>query len=358
MHTAHTRTSETTGTATPRMRLGLVGCGRVSRCHFDAIARFEQQLQLAAVCDNSLDKAQEHALRHGGVDCLAFNRYSDMLEQAALDMVILCTPSGQHAQQTVMAAASGLHVVCEKPMATNLEDAQRMMAACEQADRRLFIVMQNRYNPTLQLLRRAIADNRFGQINLIQINVFWHRSQSYYDQAAWRGTFAGDGGALMNQASHYVDLLHWLFADVLGDVHRQQAFTATLERDIEAEDTCVLNFRWEKGALGTMSVTTLTYPEDFEGSITILGKKGTVRLAGKALNHFTQWQFADSRDYDSQVEQTSYETDSVYGFGHSEYYRDMLHRLHSGTADTAGDDCQLAYKALQIICAAYAAPAG
>lgn len=337
-------------------RVGLLGCGRVSRCHFDAISKLAEHVQLAAVCDNNLEKAETYAREFGGVDCLAFDNYADMLVQASLDLVVICTPSGQHAEQTIMAAQHGAHVVCEKPMATNLEDAQRMVQACETAGKRLFVVMQNRYNPTLQLLKHAISDGRFGQVNLVQINVFWHRSQSYYDQAAWRGTFVGDGGALMNQASHYVDLLHWLFADVLGDVQRQQAFTATLERDIEAEDTCVLNFRWEKGALGTMSVTTLTYPEDFEGSITILGKQGTVRLAGKALNQFTEWKFADERDYDADVKTTSYETDSVYGFGHSEYYRDILQRLRTGTIDDA-NDYKLAYKALQIICAAYAQPA-
>lgn len=339
-------------------RVGLLGCGRVSACHFDAIKHWAKDLALVAVCDNSLDKAQQWAESHGAVDaqgenaCHAFDNYEVMLTQAKLDLVVICTPSGQHAEQAVLAAQHGAHVVCEKPMATNLADAQRMMQACEEAGTRLFVVMQNRYNPTLQLLKQAIDAQRFGAIHLVQINVFWHRHQSYYDQAAWRGTYVGDGGALMNQASHYVDLLHWLFSEQLGAVNQVQSMSATLARDIEAEDTCILNVSWEKGALGSVAVTTLTYPEDLEGSITILGERGTVRLAGKALNRFTQWQFDATHSTDELVEQTNYETDSVYGFGHTQYYETVVSRLREQQF-VDQDDFLFAYNALEVICSVY-----
>ena len=162
----------------------------------------------------------------------------------------------------------------EKPMATRWKDGIAMVHACDDAKVRLFIVKQNRRNATIQLLKRAIDEKRFGRIHMVQVNVFWTRPQAYYDSAKWRGTWEMDGGAFMNQASHYIDLLDWL----IGPVADVQAMTGTLARDIEVEDSGVLNVRWRHGALGSVAVTMLTYPKNLEGSITIIGEKGTVRL--------------------------------------------------------------------------------
>jgi UDP-N-acetyl-2-amino-2-deoxyglucuronate dehydrogenase len=271
----------------------------------------------------------------------------DMLKKEALDLVALCTPSGLHPEQAILAARQGVHVVTEKPMATRWNDGIRMVRACDEAGVRMFVVKQNRRNTTLQLLKRAVSEKRFGKIHLVQLNVFWTRPQSYYDQGnGWRGTWEFDGGAFMNQASHYVDLLEWL----VGPVEKVQAMTSTM-RDIEVEDTGVWNVKWRNGALGSMSVTMLTYPKNMEGSITILGEHGTVRVAGVAVNDIQVWEFADSRDYDSQVRDASYDTTSVYGHGHPLYYRNVVEVMR-GDAEPETDGRE-GLKSLELLIAAY-----
>jgi UDP-N-acetyl-2-amino-2-deoxyglucuronate dehydrogenase len=205
-------------------------------------------------------------------------------------------------------------------MATRWEDGKRMVQACDDAGVRLFVVKQNRLNATLQLLRRAIQKNRFGRIYLAVINVFWTRPQSYYSSASWRGTWELDGGAFMNQASHYVDLLDWL----LGPVESIQAYTATLAREIEAEDTGVASIRWRSGALGSINVTMLTWPKNLEGSVTIIGETGTVRLGGVAVNEIQHWEFAEADEDDARIKDASYAATSVYGFGHPAYYDNVI----------------------------------
>jgi UDP-N-acetyl-2-amino-2-deoxyglucuronate dehydrogenase len=222
-----------------------------------------------------------------------------------------------------------------------------MVAACDAAGVRLFVVKQNRRNATLQLLKRAVEEDRFGRIYMASLNVFWTRPQEYYDSAKWRGTWEFDGGAFMNQASHYVDLLDWL----IGPVESVQAYTATLARDIEVEDTGVLAVRWRSGALGTMSVTMLTYPKNLEGSITILGEKGTVRVGGLAVNEIQHWEFADKRPEDDKVREASYATTSVYGFGHPLYYENVLRTLR-GEAEPETDGRE-GLKSLELLIATY-----
>lgn len=212
---------------------------------------------------------------------------------------------------------------------------------------RLFVVKQNRHNATLQLLKRAVDEKRFGRINMVHINVFWSRPQEYYDQAKWRGTWEQDGGAFMNQASHYVDLIDWL----IGPVASVQAMTGTFGRMIEVQDTGVLNVRWRNGALGSMSVTMLTYPQNYEGSITILGDKGTVRVGGVAVNDIQDWQFEDERDYDNDVKNANYETTSIYGFGHPLYYKNVIDVLR-GKVEPETDGRE-GLKSLEVVIAAY-----
>jgi UDP-N-acetyl-2-amino-2-deoxyglucuronate dehydrogenase len=232
-------------------------------------------------------------------------------------------------------------------MATRLSDAQEMIKVCDKNRVRLFIVKQNRRNATLQLLKRAMDEKRFGKIYMVHLNVFWTRPQEYYDADKWRGTWELDGGAFMNQASHYVDLLEWL----IGPVADVQAMTATLARDIEVEDTGVLNLRWRSGALGSMSVTMLTWPKNLEGSITILGEKGTVRVGGMAVNKIEHWDFKDEKDYDQEVKSANYETTSVYGFGHPLYYKNVIDVMRGeAEPDTDGRE---GLKTLELLIAAY-----
>jgi len=238
-------------------------------------------------------------------------------------------------------------VMTEKPMATRWHDGIRMVKACDDAGVRLFVVKQNRRNATLQLLKRAFEKRRFGRVYMVNINVFWTRPQEYYDSAAWRGTWEFDGGAFMNQASHYVDLLDWL----VGPIESVQAYTATLARHIEVEDTGVMNIRWRSGALGSMNVTMLAYPKNMEGSITVLGEKGTARVGGVAVNEIQHWEFAEPDPDDAQIKDASYQTTSVYGFGHPLYYDNVI-RVLRGEAQPETDGRE-GLKSLETLIAIY-----
>ena len=327
-----------------KIRFGLVGCGRIAGKHFDALAAHTTAAELVGVADIN-PTALQRAIERTGAP--GFASLEALLAGANPDIVVLATPSGLHASQAIRIAQAGRHVMSEKPMATRLEDGRAMVQACDAAGVHLFVVKQNRKNPTLQLLKRAIAANRFGKIYLVTVNVFWSRPQAYYDSAAWRGTWEFDGGAFMNQASHYVDMLDWL----IGPVESVQAYTATLARSIEVEDTGVLALRWRAGTLGSLNVTMLTYPRNLEGSITVLGEHGTVRVGGVAVNQIEHWEFAEPDPMDQEIERASYETNSVYGHGHVRYYDNVLQALRGMAApDTDGRE---GLHSLEILIATY-----
>lgn len=327
-----------------RIRLGLVGCGRIAKNHLGAIEQFKDDIELVAVCDVDKKVLESHQQQYG---VSGYTNIEDMLKKEQLDAVSLCTPSGLHPEQTILAAKYQVNVITEKPMATRWKDGVNMVKACDRAGVRLFVVKQNRRNQTLQLLKRAMEEERFGRIHMVNLNVFWTRPQEYYDMGKWRGTWELDGGAFMNQASHYVDLIDWL----IGPVEKIQAMTGTLARNIEVEDTGVLNIKWRNGALGSMNVTMLTYPKNYEGSITILGEKGTVRIGGVAVNDIQHWEFSDKKDYDQQVMEANYETTSVYGFGHPLYYKNVIDVLR-GECDSETDGRE-GLKSLEVLIAAY-----
>lgn len=327
-----------------RIRFAIVGCGRISPNHFGAIEKHKDRAELVAVCDIDSKVLAEVVAKTGAQ---GFNSLTDLLAAKLADVVVLATPSGQHPNQAILCAQAGVHVMTEKPMATRWEDGKRMVEACDAAAVHLFVVKQNRRNATLQLLKRAVDKKRFGRIYMVCINVFWQRPQSYYDTAKWRGTWEFDGGAFMNQASHYVDLIEWL----IGPVESVFAYTATLARDIQVEDTGVLAIKWRSGALGTMNVTMLTYPKNLEGTVTIIGEKGTVRIGGLAVNEIQQWQFADQDPDDTLIKDASYETTSVYGFGHPMYYDNVIKVLR-GEAEPETDGRE-GLKSLEVLIAAY-----
>ena len=320
-----------------RIRIALVGCGRISANHIRAIAQHHERAELVALCDTQSERLEqarqliaEAAAEHPGAatEPVRFHHYNDLLAAVQngttpVDLVVLATPSGLHPGQVIAAAQAGLHVCTEKPMATRWADGVAMVRACDAAGVHLFVVKQNRFNSTLQLVKRQLQGGRFGRLAMVAVNVFWQRPQTYYNQDSWRGTWEFDGGALMNQASHYIDLLDWL----VGPVQSVSASIATLGRAIEVEDTAALQLRWRNGALGTMAVTMLTYPKNLEGSITLLGETGTVKIGGPAVNQIEHWAFADQSPDDALVEQASYATTSVYGFGHSPYYSNVLDAL-------------------------------
>ena len=327
-----------------KIRIGVVGCGRIAKNHFGSIETHSGDLELVAVCDTNSETLNIYKEKY---QIPGYERLEDMLNNEQLDLVSICTPSGLHPDQAVAIARHGVNVMTEKPMATRWQDGVRMVKACDEAGVHLFVVKQNRRNTTLQLLKRAVEEKRFGKIYMVTINVFWTRPQEYYDSAKWRGTWELDGGAFMNQASHYVDLIDWL----IGPVDSVHAMTATLARDIQVEDTGVLNIRWRSGALGSMNVTMLTYPKNLEGSITILGEKGTVRVGGVAVNDIQTWDFAEPRDYDTTIKEANYQTTSVYGFGHPLYFKNVIDVLR-GEADPETDGRE-GLHSLEVLIAAY-----
>jgi UDP-N-acetyl-2-amino-2-deoxyglucuronate dehydrogenase len=305
-----------TATGLRAFRVGLVGCGRISRNHFDALRKVEG-LELAAVADIDLERAKKAGEEQG---VPAFRSIDDMLAGAPLDVVTISTPSGVHSAQGVSAARAGKHVVTEKPMSLTLAQADALVQACDAAGVHLFVVKQNRLNPPIQLLKRAVDKNRFGRIYMANVTVRWQRPQEYYEAEPWRGTWEFDGGAFMNQASHYVDLIQWL----VGPVESVMAQTATQARKIEAEDSGVGILKFRSGALGVIEVNVLTYPRNLEGSITLLGEKGSVKIGGTAVNKVEHWSFADYDDDDKLVEASNTNPPNVYGFGHEGYYRNVL----------------------------------
>ena len=253
-----------------RIRIALVGCGRISRNHIKAIVHHHELAELVALCDSEeerLDTAQELVVEAANANAASaqspvkFIGYENLLaavksDALQVDLIVLTTPSGLHPVQTIAAAEAGVHVCTEKPMATRWEDGVSMVKACEIAGVHLFVVKQNRFNSTLQLVKKQLQAGRFGQLAMVTVNVFWQRPQSYYDQASGRGTWALDGGALMNQASHYIDLLiGWLVLWIVSAL-RLPLWVVILKRK-----TAVMQLRWKNGALGTMAVTMLTYPK-------------------------------------------------------------------------------------------------
>lgn len=327
-----------------RIRFALVGCGRISKNHLISLEQFKDETELVAACDSDPEALKRVTVEKS---IPGFSDLETLLKKIDCDIVTLCTPSGLHAEHAIAALRAGRHVLTEKPMATHWRDGQAMCEAAEQAKRHLFVVKQNRLNPTLQLLKKAIDLKRFGKIYSVSINVFWTRPQDYYDQAPWRGTWKYDGGAYMNQASHYVDLLDWL----VGPVESLQSYTATLARKIEAEDTGVVAFRLKNGGLGTMNVTMLTFPKNLEGSITILGETGTVRIGGLAVNDIQHWQFKEPHPMDETLKEASYETTSVYGIGHPLFYKNVIEALR-GNAEPV-TDYREGLKSLELLVAIY-----
>jgi UDP-N-acetyl-2-amino-2-deoxyglucuronate dehydrogenase len=301
------------------IRFGLLGCGRIARRHSELLGGGHiDRASLVAVCDPVRPRADAIALRFG---VPASYDIDEFLARKDIDAVAVLTPSGMHPAHVIACAKAGKHVVVEKPMALRLSDADDMIRACDEAGVKLFIVKQNRFNVPVVRAREALEAGRFGRLILGTVRVRWRRDQAYYDQDAWRGTWAYDGGVLTNQASHHIDMLEWFFGDVVS-VHAR-AVTALAR--IETEDTAVATLKFRNGALGIIEATTATRPSDLEGSLSILGEKGTVEIAGFAMNQIRHWRFVDELASDRDVvEKFSVNPPDVYGFGHQAYYQHVI----------------------------------
>lgn len=328
------------------LRVALVGCGRISARHSQLLAEGKVDgANLHCVCDIVSEKAKKIA------DAYGVPAYSDMHEMMRVekpDLVAVLTESGNHAGHVIQLAQYGAHILVEKPMALTLADADKMIEVCDVAGIKLFIVKQNRFNLPVVKLREALEQQRFGKLTMGTVRVRWCRPQSYYDQDPWRGTWAYDGGVLTNQASHHVDLLEWM----MGDVDSVFAMSRTALADIETEDTAVVLLRFTNGALGIIEATTATRPKDLEGSISILGEKGTVEIGGFAVNEMKVWNFSESLPIDDDViKNFSVNPPNVYGYGHKEYYDHVVKAIRDGGRNLV--DGLAGRRSLELITAIY-----
>jgi len=328
------------------LSFALIGCGRIAKRHSELLGHNQiPNARLAAVCDVIASKAEEVSKPF----CVPF--YTDMhkmMQSEMIDVAVVLTESGLHAENVVALAAYKKHIVVEKPMALTLPDADRMIAACDAAGVKLFVVKQNRFNVPVVKLRGALEIGRFGKLVMGTVRVRWCRSQSYYDKDPWRGTWALDGGVLTNQASHHIDMLEWM----MGEVESVFAISRTALVNIETEDTAVVILRFVNGALGVIEATTAARPKDLEGSISILGEGGTVVVGGFAMNEMVTWNFSKSQTSDKDVlKKYSVNPPNVYGFGHQAYYDHVVSSILNQTSHLV--DGLAGRKSLELISAIY-----
>jgi len=323
----------------------LIGCGRVAHNHITAAKT--HHLNIAALCDINPAAVQENI---GDIDASVYENYHDMLREVKPALVAIATPSGLHAQMALDCLAAGAHVIIEKPIAMNINDAQKIAMAAKKAGLVAAVNLQNRFNPAVQELKKAVDIGRFGKIYHASMQLNWHRGQDYYDSAPWRGTTALDGGAMMNQGIHGIDLLNWMMG---RDPVQVTALTGTLAREIEAEDSGAALLRYPCGALASIHCTTLRYHGAEEQTLEINGKNGCVRLGGTSAQVIDFWRFDDNEPGEDQRMRREFGENPahVYGNGHSLFYADVLQAIAQKTQPLI--DAQEGSRALGIILAAY-----
>jgi UDP-N-acetyl-2-amino-2-deoxyglucuronate dehydrogenase len=328
------------------LRFALIGCGRIAKRHSELLGNGElQSARLIAVCDNIYSRAQ---IISNKFNVPAYDNMNVMMENEDIDVAVVLTPSGLHAEHVINLAKYKKHIMVEKPMALTVEDADSMIKACDENNCKLFIIKQNRFNIPVVKLKEAVIEERFGKLILGTVRVRWARHQDYYDQDKWRGTWAMDGGVLTNQASHHIDMLEWM----MGDVESVFAKATTALAKIEVEDTAIATIKFKNGALGIIEATTATRPVNLEGSISILGEKGTVVIGGFAVNEMISWVFEDEQKDDSQVlEKYSVNPPNVYGFGHKAYYENVIECISNESTNLV--DGLQGKKSLELINAIY-----
>jgi UDP-N-acetyl-2-amino-2-deoxyglucuronate dehydrogenase len=327
-----------------KLNFGIIGCGRIAYKHAEAIKKNEKA-NLLSVCDVIEDRVVNYKDKYGAQE--HYIDYQELLENPDLDVVSICTPSGMHAEMGIAAAKAGKHVIVEKPMAMSLQDADDLINACDENGVKLAVCFQNRFNPPVQKLRRALEEGRFGKLTHGSAVVRWFRPQDYYDQAPWRGTRANDGGCLMNQSIHNIDLLQWM----MGPVESVFGYTANNLRKIECEDVGVAVLKFKSGALGVIEASTTVYPENLEETLNIFGEKGTVVLGGIAVNKIETWKFADAKEENGSFGEHQQDVPNVYGFGHEALIDDFIQAVNGGRKPYI--DGREGEKALRIILGLY-----
>jgi len=333
-----------------KLKFAIIGCGRISYKHVEALINNVKEAELVAVCDIAEERAierkkqYEEAINNSNIK--VYTNYIKMLENEEIDAISICTESGFHARHSIDCLNRGKHVLVEKPMAMSIKDADEMIKIARDNNLKLGVCHQNRFNPSIQKLRRAIEEGRFGKLINGTARILWTRDDNYYKQAPWRGTKELDGGTLMNQCIHNIDLLQWMMGSEVERVHCERG---TFLRNIEMEDFGAILIRFKNGTIGIVEGSACVYPKNLEETLSIFGEKGTVVIGGLAVNEIKTWIFADERDYDK--EDTNTEVDNVYGKGHIPLYKDFIDAINNNKEPLiSGEEGK---KAVDIVLRAY-----
>lgn len=324
-----------------KVKFGIAGCGHIARVHAEEILALPRA-ELEAVCD--IDRQSLHSFTRC-YEVKGYENYEKMLGRKDLDVIVICTPSGLHAGMGIMAAQAGKHVLVEKPMALTLKDADMLIDTCEKEGVLLSVVLQNRFKPPFQLLKLAVDEGRFGKLSHAGVTVRWNRDGAYFSNNSWRGRKAEDGGVMMNQAIHSIDMLQWL----MGRVESLFAYTATRYRPIEAEDVGVATVRFKSGALGVIEAASTVYPRNLEETIAVFGEKGTAVIGGVKAGEINVWQFSEEKVTDKL---TSKDEAVVYRkLGHRAVLQDMMKAVETG--ECLAVDGHEGRKSLEIVLGIY-----
>ena len=332
------------------MRYALIGCGRIATNHMKAAVN--NQLEISAVCDVVPEHMEVLLAKHelqNDMSILRYTDYKSMIQEVKPDLVSIATESGIHAEIALFCIDHGVHVIIEKPMAMSISDANEIIRCSEEKHVKVSACHQNRFNIAVQEMRHALEAGRFGRLSHGSIHVRWNRNQGYYDQAPWRGTWAQDGGALMNQCIHGIDLLRWTFGGEIEEVYGQtrQQFHDYLE----AEDVGMAVVKFKNGAIATIEGTTNVYPKNLEETLYIFGEKGTVKIGGTSTNNIDVWDFADESEADTKNKGLQEETSNVYGNGHTSLFADMIDAIQNDRKPYV--DAYAGRDALELVLAIY-----
>jgi predicted dehydrogenase len=337
-----------------KLRFAIIGCGRISYKHVEAIVKNNEDAVLVATCDLELEKAEnkrDEYLQKSGLDLqvAVYTDYKEMIEKEEIDVVTIATESGYHAEIAIYCMKKGIHAIVEKPIALSIQDAKEMVKVAKEYKVKLCVSHQNRFNKSIQMLRNSIEENRFGRLINATARILWNRNEGYYTQAPWRGTWALDGGTLMNQCIHNIDLLQWTLGGEIDTVYAQ---CDTFIRDIEAEDFGAIMIRFKNGAIGLVEGSACVYPKNLEETLSVFGETGTACIGGLAVNRIETWRFADGKDSEEEIlKQQENDPDSVYGYGHTPLFKDMIEAIRENrTPYISGEE---GMKAMSIILAAY-----
>lgn len=327
-----------------KLRLALIGCGRIALKHAESIVALPEA-DLVAVCDVVPELARNFADKYGAAP---YTDYAEMLARRDIDAVTIATPSGLHAEIGIKAAQAGKHVLVEKPMAMTLRSADALIEACRNAGVKLGVIHQNRFNDSVRLLRQAVEGGRFGKLTHGQATVRWNRNDDYYIQAPWRGTKHQDGGVLLNQSIHNIDLLQWMF----GPAESVFGYTATFMRNIEMEDMGAAVLKFKNGAIGLIEAASTIYPTNIEETLNVFGETGSVIIGGIAVNRIQTWEFPNGEAEKEEIFSSQAEDPpSVYGFGHRNLILDFIQAVREDREPAVpGEEGR---KALEIILAIY-----